>query len=474
MKINAKIAALAGAALLMGSVAFAVNSYDGATDDYELPQGFTFYNEVSSDVVEAKGSFYNKTQSAGFNGQNPNKNYQVEFAGISEKVGISYDSEKFWFELAPKFSLKDNNQHWSDAAQGWSVTRQSLNNDDLSFAWTGLDWGVRFTPFDIVDFYLHHDVWTPGAYLPIADKRVGGNLAGDGFAVVFKPIDGLRIGLSVPFSADVVSKPNFLNAEYEDTGLNGSFLTKDSSLITNTNNDAADYRFVFNAGVDYKLLDMITIGAFVGNIINRDARSYGLYANAAISFLDFNVGYTYNGDATRVSALDFDKDVKVFIGGHHKANLAVTAQFGDFTAQLEALMNFFKAQSLYDLYAGIKVGYDLLPGKFNLALRTGVAYDMGNKSATGYGSYLRYEEKGTAGEVTSNAPGYRSKKGSYKNWQKGTGTINVNAAPVVFLSPSITYTTGRNTFAATANLQYWLDGEGSYAANLPVSWKYTF
>lgn len=473
MKINAKIAALAGAALLMGSAAFAVNSYDGATDDYELPQGFSFYNEVSSDIVEAEGSFYNKTQVR--TPADSNKNYQVEFAGISEKVGISYDSEKFWFELAPKFSLKDNNQHWS---KGWSdygatITRQALNNDDLSFAWTGLDWGVRFTPFDIVDFVLNTDTWTPGSYLPIADQHVGGNLTGDGFGLVFKPIDGLRIGLEVPFSADIVSKPNFLNAEYEDTGFNGDFLAKDSSLITNTANGASDYRFVLNAGVDYKLLDMITVGAFVGNIINRDARSYGVYANAGLSFLDFNLGYTYNGGATRVSALDFADSSRIFIGGHHKANLAVTASFGDFKAQLEALMNFFKAQSLYDLYAGLKVGYDLLPGKFNVALRTGVAYDMGNASKANE-SYLRYQEGGTAGVPTSTVAGYRSKKGTYKDVDKKGYSVNQNAAPVVFLSPSLTYTTGSNTFSGTANLQYWLDGEGSYAANFPVSWKYTF
>jgi len=466
MKINAKIAALAGAALLMGSVAFAANNYDGATDDYELPQGFTFWNEVSSDVVEAEGAYYNKQWIGG----DIDKNYQVEFAGISEKVGVSYNSEKFWFELAPKFSLKDNNQHWKKQGIDWSASNQSLNNDDLSFAWTGLDWGVRFTPFDIVDFYLNTDVWTPGSYLPIADQHVGGNLAGDGFGVVFKPIDGLRIGLEVPFSADVVSKPNFLNAELEDS-------RKETAMVSDWDGSMSDYRFVFNAGVDYKLLDMITVGAFVGNIINRDARSYGVYANAGISFLDFNVGYTYNGGKTRVSALDFADSSRIFIGGHHKANLAVSATFGDFTAQLEALMNFFKGQSLYDLYAGLKVGYDLLPGKFNLALRTGVAYDMGNKTAEGGRgeTYTRYTEGGDAGTPTTYIAGYRSKKGTVKDLAKGRrDSLNANAAPVVFLSPSIKYTTGRNTFTATANLQYWLDGEGSYAANLPVAWKYTF
>jgi hypothetical protein len=462
MKINAKIAALAGAALLMGSFAFAANSYDGATDDYELPQGFTFYNEVSTDTVEAKGAYYNNES-----GANVHKNYQVEFAGISEKVGISYDSEKFWFELAPKFSLKDNNQHWNkevDAATNpaaWDASNHSLNNDDLSFAWTGLDWGVRFTPFDIVDFYLNTDVWTPGSKLPIADKNVGGNLAGDGFGVVFKPIDGLRIGLEVPFSADIVSKPNFLDAERED-------YDKKTSLKSEWEGKS-DYRFVFNAGVDYKLLDMITIGAFTENILNRDARMYGLYANAGISFLDFNVGYTYNGGKTRVSQLDFP-GARIFIGGHHKANLSVGASFGDFTAQLEALMNFFKTQSVYDLYAGLKVGYDLLPGKFNLALTTGVAYDMGNKTTAAGMGFTRYEEQKDH-DVGCNIweqEGVKSKKGSSKNGKFGS------AAPVVFLTPAITYTSGRNTFAAKANLQYWLDGEGSYAANTPIYWKYKF
>jgi len=464
MKINAKIAALAGAALLMGSVAFAAGNYDGATDDYELPQGFTFYNEVSTDTVEALGSYYNPES-----GANKRKNYKVEFAGINEKVGVSYTSEKFWFELAPKFSLKDNNQHWkqSETAEtnpaAWDASNHALNNDDLSFAWTGLDWGVRFTPFDIVDFYLNTDVYTPGSRLPIAGENVGGNLAGDGFGVIFKPIDGLRIGLEVPFSADIVSKPNFLDAEYEDKD-------KGTSLKSTWEGDS-DYRFVFNAGVDYKLLDMITIGAFVGNIINRDARSYGLYANAGVSFLDFNIGYTYNGGKTKVSALDFD-GARVKIGGHHKANLSVAASFGDFTAQVEALMNFFKAQSVYDLYAGVKVGYDLLPGKFNLALRSGVAYDMGNKTNSDKHGFTRYEEQkeGGIGRDINTQEGVRTVKGSTKKgankWEK--------AAPVVFLTPSITYTTGRNTFAAAANLQYWLDGEGSYAANLPVSWKYTF
>jgi len=458
MKINAKIAALAGAALLMGSVAFAADSYDGATDDYELPQGFTFYNEVSSDIVEAVGSYYNDKSN--------DEKYQVEFAGIGEKVGVSYTSEKFWFELAPKFMLKDNNQHWkkdTPAAYGDNISDVALNNDDLSFAWTDLDWGVRFTPFDIVDFYLNTDVYTPGAVLPIVDKKVGGNLAGDGVGIIFKPIDGLRLGLEIPFEATFGGKANYLDAEWEDVRRAEKRNVPTVADTTEPNNK--NYRFRINAGVDYKLLDMITVGAFIGNIINRDARSYGVYANAGISFLNFNLGYTYNGEATQVSYLDF-YNTKVVIGGHHKANLAVSAAFGDFTASLEALMNFFNKQSFYDLYAGLKVGYDLLPGKFNIALATGVAYDMGNDKGR-----IRYREQGEGN--TNLALPMRTKKGSGSTPSSAKIKYEV-AAPMVELQPSITYTTGRNTFGAKVNLQYWLDGEGSYAASAPVSWKYTF
>jgi len=463
MKINAKIAALAGAALLMGSVAFAANSYDGATDDYELPQGFTFYNEVSSDTVEMIGSYYNKTQA----GKDETDRYQVEFAGIKEKIGITYNSEKFEFELAPAFMLKDNNQHWAKAKNkvGNDTTRSdfALNNDDLSFAWTNLDWHVRFTPFDIVDFNLHNDVRTPGGYLPIVDQwQSAANLQGEGIGIVFKPIDGLRIALEVPMGFGIKSSPNFLDAEYEDRNKDAD--DGEGSLKMSFGKSDSDYRFRFNAGVDYKLLEMITIGATVHNVLNRDARAYGLYANASISFIDFNLGYTYNGDATRVSFLDFADPVTVKIGGHHKAHLAVTAAFGDFTAQLETLFNIMKKQSAYDLYAGLKVGYGLLPGKFDLALAAGVAYDLGN----GENGRLFYREQGGDNKNINEISGTRSKKGSYKNGEFKT------AAPMVEIQPGITYKTGANTFGVKANLQYWLDGEGSYAASVPVSWKYEF
>lgn len=451
MKINGKFAALAGAALLMGSAAFAQ-----ATDDYNLPQGFTFYNEISSDLVQAKGSNYHH----GRGDVGERQEYQVEFAGVVEKVGIAYNSEKFEFELAPKVKIGEPKaQNWQGAPAYGNSTRSGLNNDDTAFSYDGLDWHVRFTPFEIVDLLIHTDVKTPGANLPVAGEDVGGNLGGEGLGVIIKPIDGLRIGLQIPFGFGVVSAPNYANAEYED-----STFPKPNALEW-TENVNSGYKFRFNAGVDYKLLDMVTIGLFSENIINRKDRSYGLYGDASIGFINFKLGYTYNGGATKVSLVDF-ADTKVEIGGHHKANLAVGASFGDLSVKMDALFNFFKAQSIYDLYAGVAIGYDVVPGKFNVGLQGRVAYDMGNKTSGNLG-YTRYEVGGGERDLAS-VDGVRFKKGSFKNGKTQA------AAPMVGVKPSMTYNTGKNTFNVAANLQYWLDGEGSYAASIPVSWKYTF
>lgn len=94
----------AGAAFLSPAGASAQS-----TSDYGLPQGFTFWNEISSGLVEALGRSYNKDRLDYINRQN----YNAEFAGIKEKVGIRFDSENLGFLLEPELSLTDADQHWS-------------------------------------------------------------------------------------------------------------------------------------------------------------------------------------------------------------------------------------------------------------------------------------------------------------------------------------------------------------------------
>ena len=436
-----------------------------ATDDYQLPQGFTFYSKVWTDTVEVLGRFYDNDSLDYVVRQN----YNAEFAGIREKVGVLYSSEKFDMELAPEFALSDSGEHWNVYDARWTNSAHALNADDLSFSWTGLDWHVRFTPFDIVDFNMHSNVRTPGGYLPVADQWLSAaDLQGDGVGVVFKPVSGLRLALEVPFGFGIFSVPNMLNAEFEDTGGTGKITWKSPEK-------KSDYRFVINAGADYRILDFITVGAAVHNILNRDLRAYGLYAGADLGMFTFGGGYTYNGEATRISYIDFDGTgaERVFIGGHHRANAYVTATAGDFSAALEALVNFVKTQSIYDFYAGLRLGYDLLPGRFNTSVLTGVALDFGNMKSGGIG-YTRYREQGQEDKVMYAGGTY------YFYTKKGSGARHSTqrkaevASPMVELQPCITYITGRNTFCIRTALQFWLDGEGSYAATVPLSWKYIF
>ncbi len=516
MKITAKFAAAASAAL----IAAAASAFAQGTDDYNLPQGFYFYNEVSSDVVKVIGNMRSEAKDGGSDtdrhhegspandGKVVKENWMSEFGGIGEKVGVGYNSEKFWFELAPKFQLRDNNQNFfngefigfgyeEDGAYGEANTHRGLNADDLSFAWTDLDWGVRFTPFDIVDMWWNTDVWTPGSYLPGADEHMaGGNLGSDGIALIVKPIDGLRLSVSVPMGWSMTGTPNFLDAEREDydheedparASGNGGYDT----------NVFSSYWFRLNLGADYTLADFITVGGTITDLVHRQSRGYGLYVNANLGNIFANLGYTYGESAVTVD--DWDGLVKIH--GKHKINAAGGVAFGDLTASVEALFNLpvLGSYSIYDLYAGVKVGYDLLPNKFNVGLRVYTAMDIKHSASFGHsGAYdpeaTIYDDDGVAqGHGGSSLSDMEELAFYYLYWGDGkwndareekekeddkskyNGMLShYGAAPMIGITPSVTYRTGKHTFNAAANLEYWLNGDGGYAVKFPVSWTWNF
>ena len=171
-----------------------------ATQDYGLPQGFTFWNVLSSDVVEALGRNNDKEWLEYIRRQN----YNAEFAGIKEKVCIQYESDKLDFLLAPEFSLSDAGQHWTPYDANWSSINHALNHDDLCFSWTGLEWYLSFMPFDLVEVNLHRNVRTEGGYLPALGRWLDeADLQGDGFAPVTGTFDAIvtnppiRVGKAV-------------------------------------------------------------------------------------------------------------------------------------------------------------------------------------------------------------------------------------------------------------------------------------
>lgn len=438
-----------------------------ATQDYGLPQGFSFWNVLSSDVVEALGRNNDKEWLEYIRRQN----YNAEFAGIKEKVCIQYESDKLDFLLAPEFSLSDAGQHWTPYDANWSSINHALNHDDLCFSWTGLEWYLSFMPFDLVEVNLHRNVRTEGGYLPALGRWLDeADLQGDGFGLMLSPLEGLRLAAELPMGFELVGIPNWLNAEAEDAAFTGNV-----KRVQYGYGDTGGVKFVLNAGADYNIADFVTVGLSVHDLLSTSTRGIGVYAAAQLAFLQLRAGYTYNGEATRVSYLDFDGMglERVYIGGRHKVSLAASAAQGKWRLSADALWNVQKEQSIYDLYTGLKAEYDLLPGKFSCALAAALMLDFGNEAKGGIGSAVK-REKGRADLPMYTTGTYWFHPINGSGDRSGNNRHAEQAAPMLEVAPQITYVTGRNTFRAGATFQYWTDGEDSWAASFPLSWEYRF
>lgn len=504
MKIT-KFAALAGVALLAGVGAFAQ-----ATDDYNLPQGFKFSNEIGSDVAKVTGNSHKDYTDT---------NWRSEFAGIYDKIVIGFDSEKVAFSLEPKFGIRDVNENYYDGNGGYKYADSfyghgfwfnnldkvdghgTLNSDDLAWNFWGVDWDFRFTPFDIVDFLLNKDEHIVGSKLFARDANWGAsNLGSDGFAIITKPIAGLRISGAIPFGYSVSSSPNYMDAEVEDSWVP---VINEGTAKARGDIQGAN-RFRLDIGADYTLSSgLVGAGVKVQDIINAGYRKYGVYAGLNLGAISANLGYNYAEDYT--DFLDAFDNGLIKIRG--KQAIAGSASFvaGDLKVMADAMYNMKKQQSVYDLYAGAKVAYDLVPGKFNADLLLGVAMDMGTNAHHGTEEDDK-DLKAAMGSINANfidlyyshvalediraAVAKDGKWNEYvaanQNWQYYTAlartmsngnldtTSAAKAALALRIKPGFTYTTGKNEFGAHVDVTNFFDKDGSYQIKFPVYWKWTF
>ena len=475
------------------------------TEDYNLPQGFSFSNEIGSDVAKITGNAHK---------ENVDTNFRSEFGGIYDKVAIKYNSELLSFELAPKFGISDANENYynnslSSKYYGHGVNANfytrtpdangTLNSDDLAFNYWGFDWGVRFTPFELVDFYLNDDPRIVGSYLPARDNNWGASsLGSDGFAIVVKPIKGLRVSGAIPFGFNLTSIPNYMDAEVEDSW---------NTSVTTVNN-VTDYKFHVDLGADYIVPSgLVGVGVKVNDIINAGNRWYGVYSGLNLGTLTANLGFNYSEDY--VNFLDAFDDKLIYIGGKQAIAGGVTYTLNDLAIALDAMYNLKPSQSVYDLYSGAKVAYALIPGKFNIDALVAVALDLGTNTHHGtveddkdltyamktinpnfvdlYYSHVALEDIRAVAFVDANNNVVNNDGvAASQNWQYYTAlartmsngnldtTSVAKAAVATRIRPGFTYTTGRNDFAAHINFVNFFDGDGSYQITFPVSWKVNF
>ena len=533
MKIT-KFAALAGAALLAAGGAFAQ-----ATEDYGMPQGMYFSNEIGSDVVTVTGNAHK---------DEVDTNWRSEFAGIYDDITIGYTSEKLAFELSPRFGISDKTENYygkdsysAKAGHGYSFNAAgigatnygpnnadangTLNSDDTGWNYWEVAWDFRFSPFDIVDFYLNAGPDIVGSKLFARDSAWGASgLGSDGFAIVTKPIDGLRISGAIPFSYDVTSKMNWMNAEVED-----NWVTSDGALgYPRKGMGGSGYQFRLDLGADYTLASgLFGAGVKVNDIINAGYRQYGIYAGMNMGAIAANLGFNYAENYMDFDAFD---DGLIKISGKQIVAGSVSFVAGDLKVMADIMSNLKKYQSVYDVYAGAKVVYDLVPGKFQADMLLGVAMDLGTNAHHGtdeqvndlkyamttingnfidlYYSHVALEDiranyyptKTSTTNTVVNADGtvttttitgigtndVNANVAASQNWQYYTalartmsdGTIDMTsaakAALAVRVKPGFTYWTGKNEFGAHVNFVNFFDGDGSYQIKFPVYWKWTF
>ncbi|MBR3549075.1 MAG: hypothetical protein IKN90_03255 [Treponema sp.] len=365
---------------------------------------------------------------------------------LKPQVGISDASEDFWTGNA------------NNLAQ-----RNGLTNDDVSLSWTDFDWYVEFLPFDMVGINLHHDMYTPGSYLPVADQNItGGNLSSEGLTIALYPVEKLRITATAPFDFDVLSGRDWINAEIEDETPGDPYGSASGyNNLMWEKNGQDEFKFNMGYGAEYTIGNFLTIGGTWKDILDSYCRQAGAYFSLiGIPHFTINLGYTWSQHSFKQGTVfdywELDDAYGEYgkITGHHVVNLGVAAQFGRFNVALDGIYNIMKDQSVFDLYAGLGVGYDFIPGTLKFGLKGFGAFDFGTEGA---------ENITLADGLTGIGDGRLA-------WDTDADSADI----LIGVSPWLIYTTGRHEFGASVVYEFQLKDVDNYHFKFPVYWKYTF
>ena len=438
---------------------------------------FHFTNKIGSDIVKGRGGLKDDEDT----GATRDSLYNVELGKIYDELELTYEAKRLKFMLKPQVGLSNSNEDfWTGNAnnialtQGTNATsgnpqRNGLTNDDLSLSWTDFDWYVEFLPFDMVGINLHHDMYTPGSYLPVADQNItGGNLSSEGLTIALYPVEKLRITATAPFDFDVHSGNDWLNAEIEDTDLGDPY-----NAAGTTNNlmwkieGSDEFKFNMGFGAEYTIGNFLTIGGTWKDILDSYCRQAGAYFSLiGIPHFTINLGYTWSQHGFRQGTVfdywELDDAYGEYgkITGHHVVNLGVAAQFGRFNVAADAIYNIMKDQSVYDLYAGLGVGFEFIPGTLKFGLKGFGAFDFGTEDA---------DKIWLPGSDPVNGIGQGIGLGRLA-WDEDADSADI----LIGVSPWLIYTTGRHEFGASVVYEFHLNDVDSYHFKFPVYWKYTF
>ncbi|HAM77806.1 MAG TPA: hypothetical protein DCP61_01280 [Treponema sp.] len=420
---------------------------------------FHFTNKLGSDIVKGRGALKDDDDRPATRDQL----YSVELGKIYDELELTYEAKRLKFMLKPQVGISDASEDFWTGNANNLAQRNGLTNDDVSISWTDFDWYVEFLPFDMVGINLHHDMYTPGSYLPVADQNItGGNLSSEGLTIALYPVEKLRITATAPFDFDVLSGRDWINAEIEDETPGDPYGSASGyNNLMWEKNGQDEFKFNMGYGAEYTIGNFLTIGGTWKDILDSYCRQAGAYFSLiGIPHFTINLGYTWSQHSFKQGTVfdywELDDAYGEYgkITGHHVVNLGVAAQFGRFNVALDGIYNIMKDQSVFDLYAGLGVGYDFIPGTLKFGLKGFGAFDFGTEGA---------ENITLADGLTGIGDGRLA-------WDTDADSADI----LIGVSPWLIYTTGRHEFGASVVYEFQLNDVDNYHFKFPVYWKYTF
>lgn len=353
---------------------------------------FSFENEVSSDIRNVER----------LRDEKGNRHTKTDFAGIKEKMSAEVKTDRFDAGVESAFVLDDFNER----------------NFGFDYDEDDFDYYIEFRPITKLTLGIHDNIFADASALPIyedgSENISFGNIGSSGFSAIARPINGLRIGATLPFGEDNginwAGKKNHVKL-YEDEAeiaLYEAWLAKDHPFTEEY--EVEVYRYMMAKRGYRKHLNIgfgaiydggnFQIGATAQNVLNRYERRFGAYGTIRNLFglvegLNLNAGYgqflehrievrTYNEEydwfytKSRSYAAETIDDLSAFGGITYNRlfNASVTYENDRFNAAAEVLSNLSERfrpsdddddKQEYDLYAAATAGVNITD-MFSLSL----------------------------------------------------------------------------------------------------------
>lgn len=292
---------------------------------------FNFYNKLYEE-----DPFVTHMEHADENGKEVSKT-KSDFMGIINRMYFEVFTDRVDAMVKADVRLDDNDE--------------PFETDHLYLEGRIKDWYLEFRPIEPVALSLHTGIFADGSYLPVYDDCItASNIGSDGFTLTARPVEGLRLAISLPFgmNSDSYGKLNYINGDKDKGEANP---------------------FDFRLGAIYGQ-ELFQIGLSIQEVADNDERKIGAYLNLPTLFgasdkLTVGAGFAHSENYSGVVS----EEDSIWLGDaitgdvHYKNLLSAyaTLDFDSLSFAAESTYNLSddNEEASYDLYAAANVSFGI-------------------------------------------------------------------------------------------------------------------